>query len=101
MAAEAVNHGMTLGDVLAWSAYGILGILIVWLIFVFKRRMDEQDSAQRMADAAFEAQVLQMARAAEAAATGSPFQAPRADLSQYQATKIFTGSRPTRFARPP
>jgi hypothetical protein len=52
---------MSLGDALAYFCFGGVLIALIWLAFMVKRRLDDQAEAQRIADAAFEAQVLRSA----------------------------------------
>lgn len=56
---------MSIGDALGYFVYSLLAIMIVALVWIFRQRMVQQAQAQRMADAAFEMQVLKTATAVQ------------------------------------
>ena len=52
---------MSIGDAISYTILGFFVVVAIWLLWMFRQRMADQAEAQRIADAAFEAQILRSA----------------------------------------
>lgn len=75
---------MSLADAATYAGLGVLALVILWVAWLFYVRVQDQEAAQRMADAAFEAQIL---GSLQSEAQDSRFQ-PRADFSALPNTAV-------------